>query len=122
MTAANGGIKNTAASQWTKFAGDIINLNNNNVIFVMDKTPSYFTDAAERDMFRKALDDIKQMGKNILVVSADGYGYWSTAKDGIRYINLPDLWYETGSLNRNYRVLRVEVTNGDMKYDAVNVF
>ena len=122
MTAAKGGIKDTAASQWTKFTNDIINLNNNNVIFVMDKTPSYFADTAERDMFRKALDDIKQTGKNILVVSADGYGYWSTAKDGIQYINLPDLWYETGSLNRNYRVLRIEVTDGDMKYDAVNVF
>lgn len=122
MTAAKGGIKATAASQWTRFKSDIINLNNNNVIFVMDKTPSYFSDTVDRDMFRKALDDIRQTGKNIIVVSADGYGYWSSAKDGIIYINLPDLWYETGSLNRNYKILRIEVTENGMSYDVSSVF
>lgn len=122
MTAANGGIKNTDVSQWTKFINDVKSLDNENVIFVMDRTPSNFTDNEEMNVFRNALNDIKEMGKNVFVVSAGGYGYWSTAKDGIRYINLPDLWYETGSLNSNYKVLRFEVTSNGISYDVESVF
>jgi len=122
MSAANGSIKNTDASQWTKFKDDIMNADNRNVIFVMDRTPSYFDDKADLEMFRKALSDIKDTGKTVFVISASGYGYWASAINGIRYINLPDLWYETGTLNQNYKVIRFEVTKDSIRYDIDSVF
>ncbi len=122
MSAANGGLKSTDLSQWSKFKADIDKADNKNVIFVMDKTPSYFSDENEMKVFRQALGEIKDSGKNVFVVSADGYGYWASAVDGIRYINLPDLWYETGSLNKNYKVLRFEVNGNGIKYDVDNIF
>ena len=122
MSAAKGSIKNTDASQWVKFQEDVTKTDNKNVIFVMDVTPSYFEDKTDMEMFRKALQDIKNEGRNVFVVSASGYGCWTSAIEGIRYINLPDLWYETGTLNRNYKVLRFEVNENSIKYDFDSVF
>jgi len=122
MSAAKGSIKNTDAKQWMKFREDITKAGNKNVIFVMDVTPSYFEDKTDMEMFRKALNDIKNEGRNVFVVSASGYGFWTSAIDGIRYINLPDLWYETGTLNRNYKVLRFEIKENSISYDLDNVF
>ena len=96
LTAKNGGLRNTQASQWQRFSNDITSAGNTNVVFVMDVTPSNFSDTLEGDLFKSALNTIKNSWKNLYVVSASGYSGWNTVKDGIRYINLPSLWTSAG--------------------------
>lgn len=122
LTAKNGGLRNTQASQWQKFSNDIANAGNSNVIFIMDVTPSNFSDKLEGDLFKSALNTIKNSGKNVYVVSASGTSSWSTVKDGIRYINLPSLWTSDGSLNKDFKTLTIKSDGNGMYYDIKSVF
>lgn len=122
LTAKNGGLRNTQASQWQRFSNDITSAGNTNVVFVMDVTPSNFSDALEGDLFKSALNTIKNSGKNVYVVSASGYSGWNTVKDGIRYINLPSLWTSAGSLNNSFKTLTIKVDGSGMCYDIKSVF
>lgn len=122
LTAKNGGLRTTQASQWQRFSSDIAAAGNTNVIFVMDVTPSNFSDTLEGDLFKSALNTIKNTGKNVYVVSASGTTSWNTVKDGIRYINLPGLWNSDGSINSNYSTLTVKVDSNGMCYDIKPVF
>lgn len=122
LTAKNGGLRNTQASQWQKFSKDIALAGNDNVIFIMDCTPSNFSDTLETELMRSALNTIKNSGKNVYVISSSGYSTWNTVKDGIRYINLPSLWNVDGSLNSNFRTLTVKVDGNSMYYDLDTVF
>ena len=122
LSAKNGGLRTTDPSQWQRFSADIAAAGNTNVIFVMDVTPSNFSDVLEGDLFKSALNTIKNTGKNVYVVSASGGSSWSTVKDGIRYINLPDLWNSDGSINSQYSTLTIKVDGNGMCYDIKPVF
>lgn len=122
LTAAKGGLRTTGAAQWIRFKNDIMNSGNPNVIFIMDKTPSAFSDVMETALFRSVLNDIRKEGKNIFVVSASGTGYWNTIKEGIRYVNLPDLWTAGGTLNQNFRMLKFRVNGSDITYETVKMY
>lgn len=122
LTAKNGGLRNTQASQWQRFSSDIAAAGNTNVIFVMDVTPSNFSDKLEAELFRSALGIIKDSGKNVYVISASGTSAWNTVKDGIRYINLPNLWNSNGTLNENFKTLTVKADGNGMYYDIKSLF
>lgn len=122
LTAAKGGLRSTGAAQWIRFKNDIMNAGNPNVIFIMDKTPSDFNDPMEIALFRSVLNDIRKEGKNVFVVSTAGTGYWSTIKEGIRYVNLPDLWTAGGGLNQNFRMLKFRVNGNDITYETVKMY
>ena len=87
----------------------------------MDKTPSDFTSAAEANYFRAILNKYVEQGKTVFVISCYNTGYWSSTKDGIRYINLPNLWRADGTVNQNYTMLRFRVKDGNVTYEAVNI-
>lgn len=120
MSAAKGGIRATNASQYMKFTADLDAANNDNIIIVMDKTPSDFTSAAEADYFRAILNKYVDQGKNVFVVSCAGNTYWASNKDGVRYINLPNLWKADGRANTAY-LLKFRIDGSDLTYEAVKV-
>ncbi len=122
LTAKNGGLRSTQASQWQRFSADIAAAGNTNVVFVMDVTPSNFSDQLEAELFRNALNTIKNSGKNVYVVSASGTSSWNTVKDGIRYINLPNLWNTNGTLNEDFRTLIIKADGNGMYYDLKSIF
>lgn len=122
LTAKNGGLRNTQASQWQRFSNDIAAAGNKNVIFIMDVTPSNFRDKLEGDLFKSALNTIKNRGKNVYVVSASGNSSWNTVRDGIRYINLPGLWTSSGNLNKDFKTLTIKADGSGMYYDIKSVF
>lgn len=122
LTAKNGGLRNTQASQWQRFSNDIAAAANKNVIFIMDVTPSNFRDKLEGDLFKSALNTIKNSGKNVYVVSASGNSSWNTVRDGIRYINLPGLWTSLGNLNKDFKTLTIKADGSGMYYDIKSVF
>ena len=122
LTAKNGGLRNTQASQWQRFSNDIAAAGNKNVIFIMDVTPSNFRDKLEGDLFKSALNTIKNSGKNVYVVSASGNSSWNTVRDGIRYINLPGLWTSSGNLNKDFKTLTIKADGSGMYYDIKSVF
>ncbi len=122
LTASSGGLRTTQASQWQRFTSDITEAGNTNVIFIMDVTPSNFDDELETELFRTALNTIKESGKNVYVISASGTTSWNTVKDGIRYINLPNLWNSDGSLNYDFTTLTIKVDSNGMYYDIDSLF
>lgn len=122
LTAKNGGLRNTQASQWQRFSNDIAAAGNKNVIFIMDVTPSNFRDKLEGDLFKSALNTIKNSGKNVYVVSASGNSSWNTVRDGIRYINLPGLWTSSRNLNKDFKTLTIKADGSGMYYDIKSVF
>lgn len=122
LTAKNGGLRNTQASQWQRFSNDIAAAGNKNVIFIMDVTPSNFRDKLEGDLFKSALNTIKNIGKNVYVVSASGNSSWNTVRDGIRYINIPGLWTSSGNLNKDFKTLTIKADGSGMYYDIKSVF
>jgi len=121
LSAAKGGITATNPSQWASFTRDIDAANNSTIVLVMDKTPSAFTSASEASYFRAILNKYVEQGKRVFVISCGTTSYWSSTKDGVRYINLPDLWKADGTVNTNYKMLRFRVKDGAVTYEAVNI-
>lgn len=121
LSAAKGGITATNPAQWASFTRDIDNAGNDTIVLVMDKTPSDFTSAAEANYFRAILNKYVEQGKTVFVISCYNTGYWTSAKDGVRYINLPNLWRADGTVNQNYTMLRFRVKDGNVTYEAVNI-
>ncbi len=121
VSAAKGGITATDPTQWARFTADIENANNDTIVFVMDKTPSDFSSAAEASYFRTILSKYVEQGKNVFVISCGNTGYWSSVKDGVRYVNLPDLWKADGTVNANYKMLRFRVQEGNVIYETVSI-
>lgn len=119
LSAAKGGITATNPSQWTSFTRDIENAGDNTIVLVMDRTPGDFKTAAETNYFRAILNKYVEQGKSVFVISCGNTGYWSSVKDGVRYINLPDLWKADGTVNQNYTMLRFRVQDGAVTYEAV---
>ena len=121
LSAAKGGITATNPSQWASFTRDIDAANNSTVVLVMDKTPSAFSSAAETNYFRAILSKYVEQGKRVFVISCGSTSYWTSTKDGVRYINLPDLWKADGTVNPNYKMLRFRVKDGAVTYEAVHI-
>ena len=121
IAATNGGINATDPSQWAKFTADIEKAGNDTIVLVTDQTPSDWKSAAEANYFRAVLNKYVEQGKKVFVVSCYNKSYWSSVKDGVRYINLPNLWQADGTVNENYTMLRFRVKNGDVSYEAVNI-
>lgn len=122
LTASKGGLRATFAAQWLSFKSDVLNSPNKNVIFIMDKTPSNFSDAMEAALFQSALNDIREAGKTIFIVSTGGSQAWNTVKDGVRYINLPNLWQEDGSMNPQFKMLKFKVNADTIQYNFVDMY
>ena len=122
MTAANGGFKNTNAGQWQRFKNDVMMSPNKFVVFIMDVAPSNFSDLMEGDLFKSALKEIEDAGREVLVVSSSAASYWTSVKDGIQYINLPSLWLADGSINNDFRVLRLRIGDDKISYQVNEVY
>lgn len=121
INAEKGGITATDATQWMKFTTDIENAGNDTIVLVMNQTPSDFTSAAEANYLRAVLNKYVEQGKKVFVISCYNKSYWTSTKDGVRYINLPNLWQADGTVNPNYTMLRFRVKDGNVTYEAVNI-
>jgi len=119
LTAAKGGLRSTSASQWISLKNNALASQNKNIIFMMDKTPSNFTDPMEAMLFRSVMDEMRKIGKTVFVVSTEGTAYWTNIKEGVRYINLPELWTVDGKHNDNFRILKLRVSAEDISYELV---
>lgn len=122
LTAAKGGLRNTMAAQWLSFKNDVLNSPNKNVIFIMDRTPNSFSDIMEGALFNSALNDIREAGKTVFLVSSGGDTAWTSVKEGIRYINLPNLWNADGSVNQNFKMLQFKANGDDIQYQLINLY
>lgn len=121
VAATNGSINATDPSQWAKFTADIENAGNDTIILVTDQTPSDWKSAAEANYLRAILNKYVEQGKKVFVISCYNKSYWTSAKDGVRYINLPNLWQADGTVNPNYTMLRFRVKDGNVSYEAVHI-
>lgn len=121
VAATNGGINATDPTQWGRFTADIEKANNDTIVLVMDQTPSDFKSQAEADYLRAILNKYVEQGKKVFVVSCFNVSYWTSVKDGVRYINLPNLWKADGTVNENYTMLRFRVKDGNVTYEAINI-
>lgn len=121
LLAASQGIRKTDPSQYGRFTQDIAAAGNDTIIFVTDKTPSDYPSAAEADYFRAILNKYVEDGKIVFVVSCSGNAYWASTKDGVRYINLPDLWRADGTANSNVYMLKFRIADDGVTYQPVKV-
>ena len=121
LLAASQGIRKTDPSQYGRFTQDIAAAGNDTIIFVTDKTPSDYPSAAEGDYFRAILNKYVEDGKTVFVVSCSGNAYWASTKDGVRYINLPDLWRADGTANSNVYMLKFRIADDGVTYQPVKV-
>lgn len=121
LLAASQGIRKTEPSQYGRFTQDIAAAGNDTIIFVTDKTPSDYPSAAEADYFRAILNKYVEDGKTVFVVSCSGNAYWASTKDGVRYINLPDLWRADGTANSNVYMLKLSIAEDGVTYQPVKV-
>ena len=121
LLAASQGIRQTDPSQYGRFTQDIEAAGNDTIIFVTDKTPSDYPSAAEADYFRAILNKYVEDGKTVFVVSCSGNAYWASTKDGVRYINLPDLWRADGTANSNVYMLKFRIADDGVTYQPVKV-
>lgn len=121
LLAASQGIRKTDPSQYGRFTQDIAAAGNDTIIFVTDKTPSDYPSAAEADYFRAILNKYVEDDKTVFVVSCSGNAYWASTKDGVRYINLPDLWRADGTANSNVYMLKFRIADDGVTYQPVKV-
>ncbi|WP_317853999.1 phosphodiester glycosidase family protein [Chakrabartyella piscis] len=121
VTAANGGINSTDGTQWNSLVTNLDASDDNVIIVVTERTPSNFTDDGEATFYREILGEYVNEGKDVFVVSCSGSSAWATVLEGIRYINLPDLWLEDGSLNSAFSMLRFRVSGDTVQYELEKV-
>ena len=121
MTAKNGGLRSTQKEQWLKFKADAINAKNKNVIIMLDRNLDSFSDKEEATLLRSALKDVSDAGKNVFVVYTNATTYQAVFRDGVRYISLPNLWYN-GKVNNEYRMLRFKANGDIIKFEAIDIF
>lgn len=121
VTAAKGGIRATDPSQYASLTRDLDATNNDTIIIVMDKTPGDFSSSAETAYFRSILGKYVTQGKTVFVVSCSGAAQWTSIKDGVRYINLPNLWKTDGSVNGNFSMLKFRINGDDVSYEMTKV-
>ena len=119
MQAAKGTISKTNSNQWLYFKADALASNDKNIIFMIDRKPSLFTDAREKELFENVLKEIKNSGKNIFVVYNDVKNHEVNINEGIRYIGLPNLWNDDGTYNQNYKMLRFKVNGDNILYEFI---
>ncbi len=115
MSAAKGGLMSTDVTQWSRFEKDIANSGASHVIIVMDKSPLNFSVTKEYMLLH---DVLKELGKNVFVVSTEGTTPSINVKDKIRYINLGGLF--KGDKTENYEgfgILRFRISGNDIKYE-----
>ncbi len=122
MTAKNGGFKSTYDEQWQRFENDILMSPNKFVVILTDVSPSNFDDEREGELFKSALKYIEDLEREVIVVSASSTAYWSSVKDGIQYINLPSMWLQNGSINKDFRILKLRFGNDKMSYQVNKVY
>lgn len=121
VSAAKGGIRATNPSQYASLTRDLDATDNNTIVIVMDKTPGDFASAAETAYFRGILNKYVAQGKTVFVVSCNGAARWTAVKDGVRYINLPNLWKTDGSVNGSFSMLKLRVQGQDISYEIAKV-
>lgn len=120
MTAVNGTLRNSNTWQWQAFKGDVLGSASKHIIFIMDKTPGGFTDPLEAELFRDVLEELRVAGKDIFVVASGNGSSWDVVKDGIRYIQLPNLWNEDGTVNPEFKLLTFKINGDTIQYDIKN--
>ena len=121
LLAASQGIRKTDPAQYGRFTQDLDAANNDTIIFVTDLTPSDYPSAAEAAYFRSILNKYVEAGKTVFVVSATGNAYWASTKEGVRYINLPNLWRADGTANSNVYMLKFRIDGENVTYEHVTV-
>ncbi|MDD4843700.1 MAG: phosphodiester glycosidase family protein [Anaerotignum sp.] len=121
VSAASGGIRATSPAQYANLARDLDATDNDTIVIVTDKTPGDFSSAAETAYFRAILSKYVSQGKTVFVVSCSNVGQWTAVKDGVRYINLPDLWKTDGSVNGNFSMLKLRVLGQEVSYEIAKV-
>lgn len=117
LTARNNGIRTTAPEQYGYLERDLSGSDNNNIVVFIDKTPSAFSSTVEADYFRGVLSDYAKDGKNVLVVVSSGDSQWVVVQDSVRYISLPNLWKSDGSVNSDFAMLKLKLSNNSIYYD-----
>ena len=88
MSARGGGIFAADSNQWRRFLRDIRALDRDYVVIVMDANPLAFRQPMEFELFHLALQELRDEGRMVFVVSAAGDSTHLTMRDGIRYIDL----------------------------------
>ena len=121
VSAAKGGIRKTDPSQYASLTRDLDATDNNTIIIVMDKTPGDFASSAETAYFRAILNKYVSQGKTVFVVSCGFQGQWNAIKDGVRYINLPNLWKADGSVNGSFSMIKLRIHDKDVSYEVAKV-
>lgn len=117
MTLHNGSIYNSDLNQWRGLNSALSTSNSNNIIVTFNRNPLTTLSSQELDLFNELLVQHLRAGRNIFVISNDGTVGSSTAKNGIRYINIPNLWNSDGTLNDNFQTLRLRFSEGYTRFD-----
>lgn len=121
MYAGNGGFIKSNASQWNKFQFDIAESECQHVLIIMDKNPFNFNYDEEFELFHDVLHDFKEQGKTVTVVSTDGTSTKIVPREGVRYINLGDLYKSDLTTNDGSKLLRIRYSETEMKYQLENI-
>lgn len=127
LSASKGGIRATNPEQW-KYLQKDLQTEQPHIIIVMDKNPlssGSFKDSMEAELFHNVLKKVREeQGKNIFVVSAEGYTTSVQVKEGVRYINLNGLWYSGQDVNlyNDFSILRFRIKDSEIYYDIQPVY
>lgn len=116
LNGEGGSIRAVDPTQYTNLANDLQNTTNETIVIMMNQTPSQFNNTGEADFLRMMLEQSVEAGKNVFVISCSGTTQWSSLKDGIRYINMPDLWQADGVLNPNFSMVKMRIDGSDVSY------
>ena len=116
MSARNGTLSNTQASNWA-FWNAARTSQASTIIIMLDRMPSNFSIAAEYELFHLALTQLREVGKNVFVVSSSGMYSSSSFIDGINYINLGGLFDTNGDRNDAFRTLRIRLDGTNARFE-----
>ena len=116
MSGRRGSLSATWAGNWN-FFNEAKASTASHIIIMTDRNPENYSTQKESEMFRLAVSELRKAGKNVFVISTSGFDTTSKVMDGVNYINLGALFNMNSSVNKDFRVLRIRINGGDIKYE-----
>ena len=110
IAANQGGISATDRIQWSRFMQDIRARDPEYVVILMDANPLNFRQRMEFELFHLAMQELRDEGRLIFVVSATGEETVLTMRDGVRYI-------DKAQPEAGLAAIRFWVNDGDIRWE-----
>ncbi len=121
LQAGSGGLRTQDSSQWTRLVQELEYGTEDNLVLIINRPISTFTDTMEAELFRELVAQAAEDGRNIFVVQS-GSKNDSQLRDSVRYIELTGTKASKPDDLSSYSYFELVLDGRNVSYQVVRPF